>query len=1061
MSLFIATVAALAVAQTQAPPEMRLMRYPAVSGDKVAFTYAGDLWLATKDGAFARRLTSHPNIEARARFSPDGKWLAFTASYDGNPDVYVMPAEGGEPKRLTFEPESDNVIGWTPSGKIMYGSTHGSFTNRQQRLWMISPNGGLPQRTAVIEITDGSMADDGHTLYYQRANSSLFNWRHYRGGTQGRVSVYDLADNSYREFPAQRDQYYAPMVVGDHVYYLSDKRLGTLNLYRADLQGRNEKELTSYSDADIKWPNTDGKSIVFERDGYLYDYNIASDQVKKLYYKVISDNVPARPSMRELGGEISSLGLSPSGARVAVEARGEIFSVAAKAGDTRNMTRSSASRERFPAWSPDGKTIAYVSDENDPMGGFHVYTQPQLGGPATRITDQPLPIQSIAWSPDGKKISMQTRSYETWFVDVATKKMTRVFASHYGNAASVDWSPDSKWIAYIDPAPNTFGVAYLYEVATGKATPVTSDQFDNPSVVFDQNGKYLYFTSNRTFEPSFGLYEFSLKVTDSTRVYMIPLAKDASNPLDVASEEEGEPDKAPAKPAEGPPAVKIDFDHIIDRALVLPMDAGNYNFIAGANNGVYYYSDGKLSKFDLGARKSTDIMTLPLGALDFNANRTKLAYFAGGTLGIVDLHPGVNFGDGKVNVGGVQALVDPRAEWRQMFWEAWRYERNNFYDQAIVGLDWNAIGKRYAGYLPYLAHRYDLNYVFGLMISELGTGHAYVTGGDLGPMPRPVPIGQLGVDFESANGHIRFAKIYHGANFTEAARAPLADPGVSVHAGDYLLAIDGVALGGDDNPDRLLVDKANRYVNLLVNDKPTTVGARTVRVKTISSEGALRYTDWVAENRAYVAKKSNNRIGYMHIPDTSLPGAQAFIQGFYSQTDKDAMVVDERWNGGGYIQPWFVDTLARKARAGIMNRHGAPNTDAVAIEGPKAMLINQYAGSGGDFFPWMFRQAKLGPLIGKRTWGGLVGISGYADLLDGGGVTAPEFGIYDRQTGQWIAENKGIDPDIDVDQRPDLVAKGEHPQLDAAIKYLMDQLAKGVPTYKKPPFPRIVTGGGG
>lgn len=1037
------------------------MRYPAIYGDTVVFTYAGDLWVANKDGQFARRLTSHPNIEARARISPDGKWIAFTASYDGNPDVYVLPIEGGEPKRLTFEPDSDNVIGWTPDGKIMYGSTYGSYTNRQQRLWMISPQGGLPQRTVITEIYDGTMAKDGHTLYYQRANSSVFNWRHYRGGTQGRVSVFDLSNNSYRELPAQREQNYAPMIVGQTVYFLSDRKLGTLNLYSSDINGNNVKQLTSFSDADIKWPNTDGKAIVFERDGYLYTYDIASGKTDKLYYKVVSDNLGARPSLRQLGGSISSISISPSGVRIAAEARGELFSIPVKSGDTRNFTNTSDARERFPIWSPDGKTIAYASDQGDSTGGFHVYSQPQLGGEATKITSEPLPINGLGWSPDGKQILITTRSYECYIVDVASKKLTKIFSARFGGGITADFSPDSKWVAYINSAPNSFGVVYLYEIATGKSTPVTTDQYDNTAVAFDQNSKYLYFASNRTFEPSFGIYEYSLKVTDATRLYVLPLTKEMGNPLDTSSEEEPEgPKGGPSKPAPGGPTaapepqpMKVDFDNIVDRAIVLPMGNGTYNSLTGANNGLFYRTGATLMKFDFGSKTATTIMNGVL-AVDFNPSRTKFAYASGNVLGVADVKPNQSAGEGRVDTSGVSAVVDPRAEWKQMFWEAWRFERDNFYDQNIVGLDWNAIGQRYAAYLPYLAHRYDLNYVFGLMISELGTGHAYVSGGDMGPMPAPIPIGQLGADYELANGHIRFAHIYRGENFDEDRRGPLGEPGNKVNEGDYLLEIDGREVGAN-NPDALLLGKSGKYVTLTINSTPSLSGAQKVRVKTIGSESNLRYNDWVEQNRKYVEKMSNGRIGYMHIPNTSTEGAIAFIQGYYSQTDKDAMIIDERWNGGGYIQPWFVETLARKARAGIINRHGEPNTDAVAIEGPKVLLINQYAGSGGDFFPWMFRQAHLGPLIGKRTWGGLVGISGGAPLLDGGSVTSPEFGIYDRQTGQWIAENKGIDPDIDVDLRPDLAAQGKDPQLDAAIENIKQQLAKGGPKYKVPAFPKI------
>ncbi|MFQ3676511.1 MAG: PDZ domain-containing protein [Fimbriimonadaceae bacterium] len=1017
MASIVTAIAIAAVAQTAPSTDMRLLRWPTVHGETVVFTYATDLWVAKLDGGYARRLTSHPGTEGRAKISPCGRWIAFTASYEGNPDVYLMPIEGGEPKRLTFDPEADNVLNWTPDGKILYASTAGNFMLAQQRLWIVDPAGGPSTRTPIAEISEGSMTPDGKRIVYTRKASYNFSWRRYRGGTQGRISIFDLTDNSYSELPARREQNYWPMVVGEDVFYVSDRNQATLNLYRYNLRTRREQQLTRFADADVRWPSTDGRTIVYERDGYLFAYDIESGNIRRINPKVRGDFLVTRPALRRLADNITSVAISPSGARVAVEARGEIFTLPVRTGEVRNMTRTQGVRERWPEWSPDGKTIAYVGDAT---GNFEVYLQPQMGGEATQLTSAGLPITGIRWSPDSKLVALTTEAGELHLVDVESKKLTKVYRARFG-IGGLDFSPDSKWLAYVDQATNGFGQVFLYEIASGKSAWISDERYDDSGVAFDLNGKYLYFRSARTFRPSFGLYEFSLKVENAHRVYAVPLTKDAGNPLFPPSDEEpAAPAARPAQPPAGAqsggsptapapaPEVKIDFDGIQERIIALPMPAGTYQALIGANNGVLFFNQGTFARFDFASREVTQLATSPiLGPVSFNPNRTKMAYFMGGTLGIVDVRPGIAPGQGRVETAGVEAIVDPRQEWRQIYWEAWRYFRDNFYDPGMVGQDWNALGKRYEEFLPHVAHRSDLNYVLSMLISELGTGHANVGGGDMGITAPGVPVGQLGVDYEIEGDFVKMTKIYRGANYSESDRGPLGEPGMDVRDGTYLLAIDGVEVNRNVNPHSLLVGKVGRSVVLTINDKPSREGSRTLRVRPIGSENALRYREFVESARKRVAEASNGRIGYMHIPNTATEGAIEFIRGFYSQWDKDALIIDERWNGGGFIQPWFVDTLARRIRAGIQQRNGADSQDAVAHEGPKAMLINGYAGSGGDFFPWMFRQSRLGPLIGTRTWGGLVGISGSAPLVDGGFLTAPEFAIFDRQTQQIIAENTG------------------------------------------------------
>jgi tricorn protease len=1035
------------------------MRTPAISGDTIVFSYAGDLWVTkVGSGAVARRLTSHPGVEIRPKISPDGKWVAFNGQYDGNPDVYVIPIEGGEPKRLTWEPQNDNTLGWTPDGKIAYASSAGNFIANQQRLWLVRPEGGLPIETPVKEITEGTFFDNGTKIAYTRVNSYNYNWRRYRGGVQGRVGIFDLTNNSYSELPSKREQSYFPMAVGHTIYYISDRALGTQNLYKHDIDKNTDVQITKYADADIKWPSTDGKSIVWERDGFLWVYDIASGDIVKQSPKINSENLVARPSLRNLASQISGVSISPSGTRVAVEARGELFSVPAKTGDTRNLTQTSGVRERQVSWSPDGKSIAYLSDKS---GNWEVYTQPQLGGEETRLTNTngSVPMNGIDWSPDSKYISIRTEANTIYLLDTTTKELKLMAKGDYG-LGDMDWSPDSKWIALTMQGANQLGALYLYDVVAGKLNKVTSGYYNDSGVSFDQNGKYLYLTSTRTFAPSFGAYEFSLKVEDGDRVYVIPLAKDTPNPLIAPNEEEPDAPRQPGNPGGGPPPpanVRIDLDGLEDRVIPLPMPAGGYGFVAGSNNGVFYATRPgggpvlSVSRFDLGSRESTPIFTGAVGGFSLNAARTKAAIVANG-VSIIDLRPGAQ--PAKVDTSAVEAVIDPKQEWKEIFWDAWRYERDNFYDPKMVGLDWMAVGKRYEAYLPYVNHRADLTYVLGMMIGELGTGHSYVSGGEVPQVPA-VSIGQLGVDYRVVGNNVQLAKIYRGQNFEEGRRGPLGEPGVDVKEGEYLLAIDGIPVNAKTHPASLLQGKAGRFVTLTINSSPTEVGARKVRVRPVGNDAPLRYVEFVEGNRRKVAQMSGGRIGYMHIPNTSLEGAIEFIRGYYSQTDKDAVIVDERWNGGGYIQPWFVDTLKRTMKAGIQQRNAKDVADAVAIEGPKVMLINQYAGSGGDFFPWMFRNQKVGPLIGKRTWGGLVGIAGYYNLVDGGQISSPEFAIYDRETGEIIAENQGIDPDIDVDMRPDQVARGEDAQLDTAIKYLMDQLAKMPPKKERTTIPPV------
>ena len=1036
-----------AQAGTTAAPETRLLRQPAIHGDAIVFVHAGDLWVTSTGGGATRRLTSGPGLEARPHFSPDGKLVAFTGQYDGGSNVYVVPITGGEPKRLTYEPQGDAVLGWTPDGRVAYASTFGSSSTRSRRLWTVAPTGGMPRRTSVDEIGEGSFLD-ADTIVYNRFYSSTFNWRRYRGGTQGRISVFNLKTNAYRELPYGREQNYWPMVVGNTVVYASDKRLATLNLYQADLATGKETQLTAFTDEDVRYPSTDGKRVAFEKDGLLYTLDLATKTVAQVRPTIAAENLQARPALKNLARGITSVALSPSGARVLVEARGDVFSVPVAEGDTRNLTDSQGPRERFPAWSPDAKSIAYTREDDKDK---RLYVRPAAGGDEALVTESlPKDVRGLTWSPDSKSILVLARNGSLVLVDVATKSVKTVLQA-IGGGTTFDWSPDSKWIAMTAARPSGLSALYLYEVATGRLNAVTDGYYNDVNVEFDQNGKYLYLVSERTFnQPSDSEGGIGLTVSNASRVYVLPLAAGTGNPLTVPTGDEPTGSSPGVRPTPPTPdaTVKIDLDGLAARAVPLPFPAGDYG-IQGMNGGVLVYGDNGIQRFDVNTRDIATIAPVVPGALAFNESVTKMAIYNGLSLRVVDIRPGLGPVGGNVDLSEVNAVIDPRAEWREIFWESWRWYRDNYYDPSLRGLDWRAIGERYAKYLPYVDHRTDLNEVLGRMIAELGTGHSYVTGGDLGVTVPAIPTGLLGADYAVEGGKVKFAKIFRGDAADETRRGPLSEAGAAIKEGDFLLAIDGKPVDEANSPSSRLVNRVGKYVTLTVSRTGTKGDARQVRVMPMGNEAGVRYAEWVEGNRRKVAELSGGRIAYIHVPNTSTQGANEFARGYRAQTDKEALIVDERDNGGGNLPTFFVDRLAQTAATRIQQRNGIDVPGGVTtVPGPRVMLINQNAGSGGDMFPYLFRKANLGPLVGLRTWGGLVGISDSAPLVDGGNLNVPEFSIYDPETNTIVAENRGVDPDIEVDNRPDLVAQGRDPQLEKAVEVLLAKL-KALPA--RPP----------
>lgn len=1050
--MLITSLAALALGQSMAD-EVRLMRYPDIHENKVVFVYASDLWITDTNGGTARRLTSHPGMEFLPKFSPDGKTIAFSAQYDGGTDVYTIPTSGGEPTRMTYEPTTESVEGWTPDGKkIAFSSNYGNHTTRMSRLWFVPAEGGMVERTDLAEVADVSFSADGTKLAYNRSNSHQFNWRRYRGGTQGRISFWDFNTKSYSEIPADLEQNFFPMWVGEDVYFISDRNQSTLNLYKYNVGNKRITQLTKFDDADMRWPSTDGKTIVFERNLKLHTYDIKSGEIKTLDARVTGDNLAMRPRYFNLSQSVSNFALSPTGKRLTVEARGDIFSVPATNGETRNLTDSDGIREQSPSWSPDGQWVYYLTDRS---GEMQIARRNQMGGEEEIIkTPSNVKVSAFNLSPNGEALLFNGIDFTLYHLDLKTGQ-SKLIVKDNATAPSADWSQDGKWLTYSKSMPSLLNAVCLYDLENNKEHQVTKGFFGDGSPTFDMTGKYLYFISSRDYAPNIGLLGPHLEQGEIQRVYMVPLSKDTPNPLMAPEDEEPMPKSGDgeSEPQPQPTAMKVDTEGFESRMVPLPYPVGSYFAVVGLRNGVMVYAPSGITQFSVGARAVLPIMPI-VESVSFNQDRSKVAYKVGPTIGITDFRPNVRLGDGAVSLNRVGRTIDPRKEFKQMYWDVWRYQRDQFYDEKMLGLNWKAIGDKYASLLDNVGDRSDLDYIFGQLIGELGTGHAYVTPGPAGSDPMTPPSGLLGADYEAVGNRVRISKVYRGVSYVPDSRGPLGALGVDVKAGDYILSIDGKPVTAKDGVTKHLSGKVGRKVEIQVNSSPTTDGARTYHVYPTINEANLRYETWVEERRQLVDDMSGGRIGYIHVPDTNVQGMIMFIRGYIAQQDKEAWVIDERYNGGGWIPTFFIDYLTAEITNVFAPRHGLDQGLKPSLNGPKVMMINQHAGSGGDLLPYLFRKANIGPLVGTRTWGGLVGIQGSYNLVGGGGVTSPAFGIYDPDTKKWIAENTGVEPDIKVDDRPDTRAQGKDVQLEKAVEYLKGQM-KGKKPLQAPPRPKV------
>lgn len=1106
-AVFVVACAVTIPTELQAQTDARMLRFPDIHGNQVVFSYGGDLWLTTAEGGVARRITTSPGLELFPHFSPDGKWIAFTGQYDGNFNVYVIPAEGGQPRQLSFVPDigeipermgpNNEVIAWTPDSKrVVFLSRRNTYNTWFGQLWSVSVEGGLPTR---LDIDRGGLLafnGDGSEMVYNRIFRNFRTWKKYTGGMAQKLSLWNFKTHAYEQLTKDDWTDTFPMWTGgDTVYFVSDRGPEhRLNLYSLDMKSHDARQLTHFTDYDVEWPSLNGDQIVFQYGGWLYLYDIKSDKSRKVDIQVEGDFDQARDHWDSTEKLIDSFAVSPDGKRAAFTARGRLYTVPAEHGSARVLTVEPGIRHEKVAWSPDRRWVAYVSDRT---GEQAIYIRPQDGmGPEQQITTGGNEfLMRPVWSPDSTKLAWGDSSCDLHYIDIHDKKPVLIDHSKYSEITNYSWSPDSKWVAYDKTPENGYQVIQLYSLADSKVTAATTDFYPSFEPVFDPAGKYLYFISFRTFNEVLGVYDNEFSNPQAAKVYAITLragepspfapqsdevtvkaedAKAAVSGTAQASQADGAEktasDKKEAKPEKKEP-FRIDLDGIQDRIVSLPTPPGNLGNLAAAEGFVYYSSSPtygysgplpgltpEIHVYDLDKRKDAALVA---GSTRFelSADGKKILYQAPDQkYGIVDAAPPAaphHAGDGALNLSGLRADIEPHAEWKQMFNEAWRQERTFFYSKEMNGVDWAAIRAKYEVLLPYVADRYDLDYLIGEMFGELSNSHMYVGGGDF-PDLHPVNVGTLGVDFalDDGSGRYKFARILPSANWDPALRSPLTEPGVNVHEGDYLLAVNGRELKAPENPDGLFVDTAGQNLTLTINSKPSTEGARQVVVQPLSSEFNLRELDWIQTNREKVDKLSDGKIGYVYLPNMGAAGLNEFVRQYFPQIRKQGIIFDVRYNGGGNVDQIILERLRRILAGMDSARNWAPGTvpDNV-FNGYMACITNHYAASDGDIFTYFFKWYKLGPVIGTRTWGGVRGIRGEFPLMDGGYITRSEFARYDNNS-QWIVENHGVEPDIVVENTPDKLAAGHDPQLEKAVDYLMEEI-KAHPKVLPPPPPGL------
>lgn len=1062
MKLLLGTI--LLASSLAAQPEARLLRFPHIQGDRIAFVHGGDIWTASAQGGAARRLTSFDlGFELSPKISPDGQWVAFSGEYTGTRQIYVVPYEGGTPRQVTFYPDVgvlpprggyDNlVLDWTPDGtKILIRANRTPYGERVGRYFLVDPQGrGLPEPLAIPEGGPASFSPDGKKLAYNIISREWRTWKRYRAGRAQDVWIYDLEHNAIEKVTDFDGTDNFPMWQGEKIYFTSDRN-GTLNLYAYDLVDKATRPITEYTDFDVLFPSRGAGGVIFQKGGYLHVMDVATEQVRKLTITLADDRPWRRPLWKEGQGAISDFTISPSAKRAVVEVRGELFSVPAKKGEARALSRTPSRRERQPRWSPDGKTLAYLAEAGE---DYELMLREVESGDERQVTrDTAAWILSTHWSPDSSKIAWTDKRQRLMVLDVASGESRELDRGTESAIGEVVWSSDSAWLAYGKTGSNTYRSVWLCSAGDPAPIQITSDRYQDGSPAFDPKGRYLYFTSARDFQ--YRDLEFE------QRLYALLLQKDAVHPLAPESDEETE-DETAGEPKNGAektgadesekvtPAIVIDLDGLQERLVVLPPGSGDYRGLVGVPSGLLFSEGGELKLYDL-EKRETKTVVKGAPAYQLTPDGKNLIYRHAGGLCLAKPLPGQTAGEGALPLEGVRVRVEPGAEWQQIYIDAWRVMRDWFYDPAMHGVDWRAMREKYQPLIAHVAHRDDLDFVLGELIGELNCGHTYVQPGE-SPRVERVPTGLLGCEFGIENDRYRIATIFDGENWNESARSPLREPGVDAAVGDYLLAIDGQELRAPDNPYRLLENKVDRHVTLRLGATPDGAGARDVVVKPTASEQELRYLTWVNRNRRIVSEMSGGRIGYIHVPNTGVPGHRALFEGFQPLARAvDALIVDDRYNGGGFIPDRMIQAIGQPVLNYWSRRHSElGTTPEFAFEGPRAMLINGYSSSGGDAFPFYFRKLGLGKLIGTTTWGGLVGYSGTPGMVDGGGLAVPGFAFVNTD-GAWDVEAVGVAPDIEVFDDPTLIQAGREPVLEAAVRHLLAELEKSPPA-PRPPTP--------
>ena len=1059
--------------------DTRLLRFPDIHGDRVAFVHGGDIYTASVAGGVAHRLTSHEGQELYPKFSPDGQWIAFSAEYSGTRQVWVMPVEGGPPRQLTFYSDVGpmpprggtdyRVLDWTPDGRhILVRANRTPYGERDGVPMLVPFEGGMEQPLGPPETGGGMLSADGRTYVYTPIDREFRTWKRHRGGRAQNVWTYDLVNNTSQQLTDFIGTDHQPMWVDGTIYFVSDRDF-TLNLFAMDMDGGNLRKVTEFEEFDVLWPSSDRRRVVFENGGYIWLHDPGRGETRRLSIEVRGDRPHTLPAFKNVTAQIESFDVAPGGERAVFGARGEIFTVPAQHGEIRNISRTPGAREISVAWSPDGQWIAYLSDAS---GEYEIYIRPQDGsGEPRRITrDGTVWRFPPAWSPDSKKLAFADSANRLSFVDIDSGRVQQVDATSYTNQSFRDltqyvWAPDSQWLAYTKVNESFNSSIWVYSLRDRQARQLTPDETNEQNPAFDPQGRYLYFTSTRDWNLAFSSYEFNYIYNEATRIFAATLAADGpalnrprSDEVGAAAGDDKEKNSGDNDNKSRAPAVKFDVEGFNERVTVLDVSSGNHVGLAANDSGLFFVSSGgngaELRFYDLDKRAAESVLAGVTGYA-LAADGKKLLWRQRDKFGIADAKPGVDADKTALDLERLEMRVDPRLEWQQIYVDAWRILRDWFWDPGHHGQDWPAIRDRYAPLVEHVAHRADLDYILGELGGELNAGHIYVNSSPDMPTVERVPGGMLGALIEAhESGYFRIARIYPGENWHDYYRSPLTEAGVTASVGDFILAVDGVSTRGVDNFYRLLENKGDRVVRLTLNSRPAERGARVEQVKTVASEVNLRYLDWVTENRRRVHELSGGRVGYIHVPNTAVQGNRELLKGMLAEARRDALIIDDRYNGGGFIPDRMIELLARTPLNYWVWRGFEPQPrPLLSHDGPKAMLINGLASSGGDALPYYFRKLGLGTLIGTRTWGGLIGISGNPGLIDGGSIIPATFRFLDTE-GNWAVEDEGVAPDIEVIDRPEAIAAGRDPSLEKAVEVLLEELEENPPRrIETPPAP--------